>query len=126
MTAQQPQREWCEGCTDFEKGMEHGESGIGTCKKLNRTITWQQWCILRDAGCGIRSSPHTTAAEGITADEVGDMCDQVAEVAIRKATLATLDAITAGKTILRKDGFEYYIVGKKTVDAIRRTAQEQR
>lgn len=44
---------YCNDCHCFKKGMDHGESGTGTCLKLKRTITWQQWCILKEVGCGI-------------------------------------------------------------------------
>ena len=41
----------------------------------------------------IRSRPHPPAPDPITADEMGDMCDQVSEVADRAATLAVLKGV---------------------------------
>ena len=85
--AQQPQMEY--------------EFACNCCENKCRVIAYN--ALPPDCGCIINSDcgaiwstrPHTPTAEGITADEVGDMCDQVAEVAIRTATLATLDKIIA-------------------------------
>ena len=61
----------CETCGNFKPGTSGGESGMGSCVKSKRVITWQQWCIIRDVGCASHSSaPHPAASEQeIRADE---------------------------------------------------------
>jgi len=49
----------CETCGNFKPGTSGGESGMGSCVKSKRVITWQQWCIIRDVGC----ASHTAASE---------------------------------------------------------------
>ncbi len=43
----------CETC-DYKTQLD-ADYGICKCSKLNRNITWQQWCILNDAGCASHS-----------------------------------------------------------------------
>lgn len=48
MTDQKPN---CSNCHTFTKGTERGESGMGFCQIDHRSITWQQWCIIKEKGC---------------------------------------------------------------------------
>jgi hypothetical protein len=81
----------------------------------------------------IRSRPHTPAPDPITADEVGDMCDQVAEVAGRAATLAentrVLDAIEAkareNSNTETKPSFRVYQMIKGWCKALRQQQERE-
>jgi hypothetical protein len=132
MTTQQPEHCKSEGrCIDFTFAPKEwlGENGQ---------------CLLCGCDGDTRSRPHTPAERcpfcdthennlmACYATEHKMTCSFVKQEgrcpinrAARAAMLATLDAITAGKTVLaRKDGFEYYIVGKKTIDAIRQQEEK--
>lgn len=61
---------YCNDCHYFRKGMDHGESGMGTCLKLKRTITWQQWCILKEVGCASHSAASRPAPSQDTLTEL--------------------------------------------------------
>jgi len=54
MIAPHPQR--CDTC-EYKTALS-ADSGMCDCSKLKRSITWQQWCIIRDGGC----ASHSTAS----------------------------------------------------------------
>jgi hypothetical protein len=88
--------------------MDGGESGMGVCLKTERTISWQQYCILREVGCGIRSRPAPSPSESEITNKILRMVESDEWQKEHDATIAAQareKLITAFSHALQKKTF---------------------